>query len=203
MSTSSAGVPAHGGPILTGGPQADRKLGLGEQVAAHLRGFETQRLRAPARDLGRRERLKARRHVLPIETPQHPVHDLGQILARKRRCRHPGTRIRYSRPPGTHRNFATVPARLGAVPSEPVPSSRWQPWQLSVQFCQARRAFSTPAGGGRPSASEARWAQRRDAGPRARAAQRAPMTRGALHDAKIRWRIELMWDTHCEPDYFF
>ena len=93
MSTSSADV---------SGLMADReslrgratgrtgRLGLGEQVAAHLRGLETQRLGAPALDLGRRERLKTGRKVRPIETPQHPVHDLGQIIARQRRCRHPG-----------------------------------------------------------------------------------------------------------------
>src|SRR5208337_3665696 len=52
----------------------------------------------------------------------------------------------YPRPPGTRTNFATVPARLGAVPALPVPSTRWHPWQFMVQFCQARRASPTPAG---------------------------------------------------------
>ena len=59
---------------------------------------------------------EGRGQILPVEAPQHPVHHLGQIGVRQAaRWRRPGTRPRYSRPPGTHRNFATVPARLGAV----------------------------------------------------------------------------------------
>ena len=94
-------------------PRRTGSLGPGEQVAAHLRGFETQRLRAPARDLGRRERLKARRYVRPIETPQHPVHDLGQILARKRRCRHPGDSHQVLAPAGYPQKFRDGPRETG------------------------------------------------------------------------------------------
>src|SRR5260221_5432366 len=82
----------------------------------------------------------------------------------------PGTRPRYSRPPGTVKNLETVPARLGAVAAEPVPSGRWQPWQLRVQFCQALCTFVTPAGAAAPGASAT------DAAPGASATDAAPGT---------------------------
>ena len=37
-------------------------------------------------------------------------------------CAVPGTRPRYSRPPGTHRNFASWPRNDGAAPGAPAPS---------------------------------------------------------------------------------
>src|SRR5580658_1262732 len=82
---------------------------------------------------------RSKRHNIQFITSAKSASDKGEVAT-------PGTRMRYSRPPGTHKNLATVPARLGAVPSDPVPSSRWQPWQFKVQFCQARWGFSTPAG---------------------------------------------------------
>jgi len=60
--------------------------------------------------------------MLHVESPENPVHEFGEIRARKRRCRHSRHAPEIFAAPGTVRNFDTVPARLGAVPAEPVPS---------------------------------------------------------------------------------
>ena len=41
----------------------------------------------------------------------------------------PGTRIRYSRPPGIDRKLATWPRSAGTAPGVSLPSGRWHPWQ--------------------------------------------------------------------------
>src|SRR5208283_2769378 len=81
----------------------------------------------------------SKRHNIQFTTSAKSAFDSGEVAT-------PGTRPRYSRPPETRTNFATVPARPGAVPALPVPSTRWHPRQFIVQFCQARRGSPTPAG---------------------------------------------------------
>src|ERR1700688_4318920 len=81
----------------------------------------------------------SKRHSIQFINSDKSAFDSGDVAT-------PGTRPRYSRPPGTVRNRPTVPARLGVVPADPVPWGGWEPWQLGVQCCQARWGLSTPAG---------------------------------------------------------
>ena len=44
----------------------------------------------------------------------------------------PGTCTRYSLPPGTLGNFATLLRKVGMLLIPPIPSARWQPWHSII-----------------------------------------------------------------------